>query len=103
MKFLSSLYSRYDTSGGVAVGYGWTTRNWFVYSAHLPNTNSGTNHVFCPVGTRGCFPRLETGCSFSSSAKVKECLAIPPLHRSEWPHGLRHELSLLTRTQGSWV
>jgi hypothetical protein len=25
------------------------------------------------------------------------------LSRSQWPHGLRHELSLLARTLGSWV
>jgi hypothetical protein len=26
-----------------------------------------------------------------------------PLHRSQWPHGLRHELSSSAQTLGSWV
>jgi hypothetical protein len=83
---------------------------------HSVQSCSRTHPASYPVGTWGSFPMGKAARAWSwhpSSAEVKmvELYLHSPVYlhgivvncRSQWPRGLRHELSSVARTLGSWI
>jgi hypothetical protein len=89
---------------------GWSPREDLITSSYHEALRSHTvmkvcynRHVPCDFCSKVHIWAVCGDVLIKIMPKLKFILKYATRNRSQWPHGLRHELSSLVRTLGSWV